>query len=629
MSSTLRIRGSLLAAACAFSLLEGVAQTEDPWNTPANAEQAGAFAARFPAGAIIVVPESRDHPIRLLDAIPSAWTGRPDDSLAAFEGEARPGEYFVFQICVYAAYDSLGNVRFSCEGLGGAGGRRIDAPSITCFNTGGTGYDGRRFTRRLNVRQGRLQPLWVGIQVPTAARGSYNGVMTVSADNLRNSSLRVTLDVPQGGAPSTSNRADSGVATLSRLRWLNSTIGADERATKGYTQIRRAGNSYRILGREVTIGDDGLPESISSFFTGSNQDLSGRPAPVLQGPMRFVVETSNGSQAELVPGGVTFTKSTPRALEWESTSSGGDLDLACSAHAEFDGSLEYHCVLSARRDMQVKDVRLELPLAMARYMMGLGRMGGLRPDRYEWTWDVLKNDQDMVWLGNVNGGIRLRLKSENYRRPLINVYYGFRPLNLPVSWGNGGKGSIAITSAGDGALVIARSGPRVLRMGEQLAFDFDLLVTPFHTMNRTVQFNDRYYHTSSELSAGYLPDAVVARREHHQHPSEIGHQPLHQLSVPGEERPVPPLVHRQRARERGQGESVLHDARAHGQLPGILGAPEPERGSDIPRAGQSSRTVIHPDGPPAWMIENLKEDYSLPGCATSRRGGTKGCRTWR
>ena len=57
-------------------------------------------------------------------------------------------------------------------------------------------------------------------------------------------------------------------------------------------------------------------------------------------------------------------------------------------------------------------------------MMGLGHEGGVRPNGWRWKWDISKN-QDMLWIGSVNGGLRVKLKAENYVRPLINVYYKF------------------------------------------------------------------------------------------------------------------------------------------------------------------------------------------------------------
>lgn len=70
--------------------------------------------------------------------------------------------------------------------------------------------------------------------------------------------------------------------------------------------------------------------------------------------------------------------------------------------------------------------------------MGLNRQGGLRPDHWDWKWDTTKN-QDDLWLGAVNGGLRIKLKGDNYVTPLVDVYYGFGRLHLPLSWGNDGK----------------------------------------------------------------------------------------------------------------------------------------------------------------------------------------------
>ena len=610
----------LIAAAVSLSRLS--AQGRDPWNTPATTEQADAFARRFPASALIAVPEAREHSLRLFDAVPAAWVGRSADSLTAFTAGARPGEFFVFQIGVYAPAARVENVQVASEGLGGPGGQRVDGTGILCFNTGGTGFDGRSFVKRVSVEKGRVQPLWMGIQVPPGAHGSFNGEVIVTSDNAGQAIIRINLDirdtaitngkVSDGAGGAISDPAGGAIdegERLSRLKWLNSTIGNDERVTKGYDQIRRTGSTYRILGREVTIAEDGLPESISSFFTGSNQALTAKPHPVLQSPMRFVVETQSGRLLDCVPGGVAFTKSTPASLEWEAASEGGDIEIVCRARAGFDGSIEYHCELTAHRDMPVRDVRLEVPFAMARYMMGLGRMGGLRPDAFEWTWDVLKKDQDMVWLGDVNGGIRLRLKSENYRRPLINVYYAFHPLNLPGSWGNEGRGSVDIRSRGGGAILRARSGPRILRMGEHLDFDFDLLITPFHPVNRNIQFNDRYYHTYMDVSAGYLPEAASrgANIINIHHKSDIN--PF--INYPYLDSNVPYLrkfidsAHAKNVRVK-----VYYTTRELTvNFPEFWALRSLDGEIIFPGPGNDCRTVIHPDGPTAWMKENLKEKY--------------------
>jgi hypothetical protein len=597
------------------------AQVRDPWTTPATAEQESTFVTRFPPASIIAVPEAREHPLRLFDALPAAWVGRSADSLSAFGAEVRPGEFFVFQIGVYAAARRLENVRIATEGLGGPGGVHLDSAAFTCFNTGGIGADGSPFVSHVDIGKGLLQPLWVGVQLPAGAEGSLRGDIVVTADNAAQTPVHISLDVR--GKATAHGGIDEG-NRLARLKWLNSVIGTDERVTGGFNQIRRTDRRFRILGREVTIGEDGLPESVSSFFTGSNQDLAAKPRPILQSAIHFVIEGSNGRHVELVPGGLSFSKSTPKTLEWESTCAGGDLELVCRAHAEFDGSIDYHCALTALRDMPVRDIRLEIPLAMARYMMGLGRMGGLRPDAFGWKWDVLKNDQDMVWVGDVNGGIRLRLKSVNYRRPLINVYYAFHPLNLPASWGNGGKGGVDITSHRDGALLRALSGARILHEGEQLNFDFDLLITPFHPMNRSIQFNDRYFHTYMDVSAGYLSEATSrgANIINIHHKSDIN--PF--INYPYLDRNVPYLREFiDSAHARNVRVKVYYTTRELTvNIPEFWALRSLNGEIVFPGPGNEARTVIHPDGPPAWMKENLRENYIPAWVCEFKEGRYKG-----
>jgi len=590
--------GALVSGACA--------QVPDPWNEPANDTARSAFLSRFSSLPLIAVPETREHPLRLLDALPRAWMDRSDEGLGALDAQASPGEFFVFQIGVFAPDRRLENVRVTTAGLGSTGGQRIRGSEITCFNTEGTGYDGKAFTAVVNVERGRLQPLWLGIQVPATARGMFSGEFDVTSGNGGHARIRLHLDV--SGAPLPNGGVDEG-GRLARLKWLNSTVAMDERTPRGFDPIRRAGNTYRIFGRDVRLGDDGLPEAISSFFTGSNQTLSGTPIPVTGGPFRFVIEGSSGTALPLSPGGVTFTRATPNTLEWEASCAGEGIELRVSAHAECDGFIDYHCALTPSRDMAVRDIRLEVPLAQARYMMGLGRMGGVRPESFTWQWDAARRDQDMVWVGGVNGGLRLKLKAENYRRPLINVYYAFHPLNLPASWGNAGRGGVAITSVPGGALLVARSGARVLRTGEQLNFDFEVLVTPFHLMNRGIQFGDRYYHTYADVSDRYIAEAASkgANVINIHHKSDIN--PF--INYPYLDRNVPYLrAFVDSAHARNLRVKVYYTTR---EL--TVNIPEfwalRSLGGEIifPGPGNATRTVIHPNGPPAWMMENLKERY--------------------
>ena len=70
-------------------------------------------------------------------------------------------------------------------------------------------------------------------------------------------------------------------------------------------------------------------------------------------------------------------------------------------------------------------------------------------------------------------------RAENYRRPLNTNFYKMQPLNMPPSWFNDGKGGISYKEKGNQVDIKTYSGSRTLQKGEELNFDFLVLVTPF------------------------------------------------------------------------------------------------------------------------------------------------------
>jgi hypothetical protein len=78
--------------------------------------------------------------------------------------------------------------------------------------------------------------------------------------------------------------------SLARLAWLNSTVGIDQAVTRKYVPVSLENNKIRVLGRQVTLGNDGLPAEILTFFSPSNQSLTTRGEPVINSPFRFIIE---------------------------------------------------------------------------------------------------------------------------------------------------------------------------------------------------------------------------------------------------------------------------------------------------------------------------------------------------
>jgi hypothetical protein len=438
----------------------------------------------------IVFPELRENPLKWFDSIPE---GKIEQTLKSkdFELQASPGEFFVFQLGLWAINASADDVQIVFSGLKGNYNRKIDASRMTCFNLGGTDFKGNTLSRQVSVPAGRVQPLWLGVDLEGIGAGTYSGKIIVIASGNKQA-LPITLKVE--GEYVKNHGYDQG-NRLSRLNWLNSTVGIDDEITRGYAPVAIEGNKITILGRTVTIAGNGLPAEIISHFGPSNQTMAVRGEPVTNKPFRFIIEKDNGEIITLTPGNLTFNEKNASRVVWTVQNTSDEVDLTCTGSLEFDGFGDYQLSLAARKPISVRDIRLEIPVKRekAEYMMGLGHEGGYRTPDWKWQWDVTKN-QDMLWVGAVNGGLRMKWKAENYVRPLVNIYYEFGPLNLPPSWGNQGKGGVNVSESDNEVLVTAYSGNRDLKAGEKFNFDFELLITPFRLIDKTVQFNDRYYH---------------------------------------------------------------------------------------------------------------------------------------
>jgi hypothetical protein len=147
-------------------------------------------------------------------------------------------------------------------------------------------------------------------------------------------------------------------------------------------------------------------------------------------------------------------------------------------------------------------------------MMGLGQKGGYRPENFEWKWDVAHKNQDGAWIGNVNAGLQYSLRDEKYVRPLNTNFYLQKPLLLPSSWGNDNKGGITIGEKGKSILANNYSGERSMKKGDTLYYNFNLLITPFHTINTDFQWATRFYHSYKPIDTIKATGATIINIHH-------------------------------------------------------------------------------------------------------------------
>ena len=477
-----------------------------PMEVIATSNETARLLKEHPGEKYILFTEDRKFPIRMTTDIPYKWIA--DNRHDFFYGQADKGEYYVFQLGVWAARSNVENLHVDFSALTNkATGEQIPASSFTCFNTEGTDVTGTVFEKNCSVDKGKVQALWVGTQLPEhLSAGTYQGTVTVSAANAESKTVQVSLNVSENVI---ANHGDNEPWRHSRLRWLNSQIGFDDEVIAPYTPLVMKDKTISCLGREIKLSDLGLPEHITSYFKETMTGIGTNGRSVLAA---MELAADGGAWENL---NFEITKHKQGAIAWKALNQNSRFLMDLEGEMESDGNIAYKVTLVAREDASVEDVALRTHLAsgVGRYMMGLGEKGGYCPNDLRWKWDVEKN-QDAVWVGDVNAGIQIRLYDNKYERPLNTNFYHQKPLHMPVSWCNAGNGGIDIHNAADGTRINAYSGKRSVKKGDRLYYYFNLALTPFRPIDTDKQWRERYHHNYEFLDGIQKRGANVINIHH-------------------------------------------------------------------------------------------------------------------
>ncbi len=425
----------------------------------------------------LVYTEDRAFPIRLPYSIPARWAKKAPD--LSFEGDASKNEFYCWQIGVWAVKADVKNVQVTFSDFSSRS-HIISKDSVTCFNQGGTNWDGNPVSFAVNVPKGKVQALWCGIQIPQHTKaGTYNGTATLTTEGAAPKKVKVTIRVNDTFL---ADKGDGETWRHSRLRWLNSTIGTTDSPVKPYSEMKMSGNSIQASGKTLVIGKNGLPEAISI----NNRD-------VLAKPVSFDVQTTTGTIA-FTANNLKIKQLSSGKIAWTASSVQSGLKFTCDANMEYDGCIKYNIQLSATdKDISVLDVRLNTNYATesAEYFMGTGFDGGLRPENHTWDW---KGPYDSYWIGGDRSGLHVEFIGDVYHGPLIADY---KP-GAPKNWSNEGKGRITESGSRDQqATVIAATGD-VLVTKQPINYGLQLLITPVRPINPAKHFSECYYHSDPE-----------------------------------------------------------------------------------------------------------------------------------
>lgn len=448
----------------------------------------------------ILFSEDRTHSIRMPNFIPKRWADR--GLINSFEGSAKRGEYYTFQIGVLAKEQALNDLNVLYTDFTSLSGASINASEFICFNLGGVDLKGQSFKKPISIDKGFVQPLWFGVQIPNNESGRFSGELTITPRNAPAQKVLVNITIEDEIA---SNSGDDYPENMTRMRWLNSTIGTDPNfIIPPFTPVEYSGNLLSVLGRKVRLGHMGLPDQIDSYFNPEMTGLDNKPNHILSQPIAFNVTVGGHLESWESTAFKPITESKSR-MSWRVKNESKKFELLISGAMEYEGMLDYQIRLVAKNDVFIENI--EVPIYMlsdaATYILGLGHKGQKTPDKVNWKWDV-KNHQEGVWLGGINKGIQYVLRDENYIRPLNTNFYQNQPLVLPKSWENDGNGGISLETNKDHVLVRNYSGSRSMLAGDTLHFNIKFLITPFKLLNTKDHFQTRFVHK-------YVPvDTVIS-----------------------------------------------------------------------------------------------------------------------
>lgn len=458
----------------------------------------------------IVFPESRMYPVKMKTYLPQRWMQRGLTQI--FTDTASRGEYLAFQLAVYALHN-LKNIQIHFSDLKSETGKIIAAKNISCLNTDGTTYDAHPFKAIVDVSTQTIEPMWCAIDVPENTQpGIYSGNATIGANNCKPQTIRLNIMVNNKLV-----KNDDQPQKQTRLKWLNSTLAQENTIIDPYIPLKISGNSISFLGRNISINDNGFPAQIQTFFTPEMTGMSDSANNLITEPIHFHF-TDAATKKDILwkNGGFKFLQKDIGTVSWEAVNTASALQMQVNASLEFDGFLFYKVKVIALEDVNFSNVSFHIPVVpqYAQYFMGLGLKGGARTDSLLWKWDVANKNQDGGWIGAVNGGMQFSLRDENYSRPLNTNFYLQKPLLLPASWGNDNKGGINVFQKGSAVLVNAYTGGRSMKKGDVFYYNFNLLITPFHTINTDFQWQTRFYHRYENVDSIKAKGATVVNIHH-------------------------------------------------------------------------------------------------------------------
>lgn len=436
----------------------------------------------------LIFPENRNFPTRMVETIPYRWYKKGAN--CTFEGTTMRNESYSWQLGIFAPFKELNNLKLTFSDLENENGNILSSKTFKCINMGGKDHLGNEFVKNVTVPKGEVRSMWVvsdikADQIP----GTFRGKVVVSSKGTKSYAISVQLQVMD---KIVDNRGYDNPQNQSRLNWLDSNIGIDNKVVAPYTPVILSGRNISIFGRKLSFNKWGLPAKITSSFTGSNHSIDGTDKNILAAPIRLDF-IQNGKAIGFSSKEPEVVLKASGAVAWQTVLTSEDIDLFVKGKIECDGYINYETKIKAKRDLRLDDINLVLPYekSVAKYLMGMGKQGGYTPEKLEWKWNQ-EYANNMIWLGDVNAGLQVKLKHLVPDWKLAS----FEKVGPYRDWYNDGKGGCNVITSGRKVVVTAYVGTKTLRQNDEMVLNFGLLITPFKILDDK-HWNERYYHADN------------------------------------------------------------------------------------------------------------------------------------
>ena len=386
-------------------------------------------------------------------------------------------EMYMLQLALVADEDCILNrVDYKGDGL------------VDCINTHKVDYKGIESYKSVKLKSGVIQPLFIMIDCSGSEKFDQSGEMTLSTSD-RDIVINLSYAL---GCCEVANKGYNDLWRLSRLKWLNSTLGQDNTVPAPYKEIHRNGEECKIIGRDIAMPAIGIPSEIYSYFDESVDIESARQVSMLNKPMTISIVGMELKYSEI------SRVNLGNMLIIKSHAENDMLEINITSKLHYEGYIDYKYVVKAKANIDIDslDFSMVLDNYVSKYSYGFGKQGGLYADG-EYAFSANKQ-WDCMYIGNINAGVRVKFKAEKYVKPLANIYYASLPVSIPTNtWDNNGSGKLLLNKSNAGTKVTFATGLMSLTVGDERSFDMDIHIVPFKQFDKLAQSKVRYYHNNN------------------------------------------------------------------------------------------------------------------------------------